>query len=248
MDWGIRGKRAMVAAATKGIGLAVARALAAEGAEVHVCGRTDPGALEGLAYTPCDVADAVSIESWFEAAGPPDILVTNTGGPPAGGWESLTDGQWQAGVESTLLSVTRMVALAAPRMRERGWGRIVHVTSYVAKQPHPLLAVSSTLRAGLMALTRLQASELAPHGVTVNSVLPGHTRTDRQLHLAEVRAQAEGIGVAEALERQAASVPMGRLAEPEEIAAAVAFLCSRPAGYVTGVNLVVDGGLSSGLG
>lgn len=238
----------MVAAGTKGIGLAVARRLAAEGASVNVCGRTDPGELAGLSYTPCDVGDPSSIAAWFAAAGAPDILVTNTGGPPAGGWESLTDEQWHAGVESTLLSVTRMVGHAASSMRERGWGRIVHVTSYVARQPHPMLAVSSTLRAGLMALTRLQASDLAPHGVTVNAVLPGHTRTDRQLHLAEIRARAEGTSVEQALETQAASVPMKRLAEPEEIAAAAVFLCSEPASYVTGVNLVVDGGLSSGLG
>lgn len=248
MDLGIAGKRAFVAAGTKGIGLAAARRLAAEGCEVHVCGRNDPGPLDGLRFHPCDVSDPAALAAWFEHSGSPDILVTNTGGPPAGSWEEAGEGEWLSGYQSTLMSAVRMVALAAPAMRARGWGRIVHITSLVAKQPHRMLAISSTLRAGLMALTRLQATELAPHGVTVNSVLPGHTRTDRQVHLARLRAEAEGTSVEEALARQAAAVPVGRLAEPDEVAAAVAFLCAAPASYVTGVNLLVDGGLVAGLG
>jgi 3-oxoacyl-[acyl-carrier protein] reductase len=175
-------------------------------------------------------------------------LVTNTGGPPAGKFTEITDEQWQAGIDGTLMNVVRLVRMVAPDMQAEGWGRIVHITSLVAKEPSPLLPISSTLRAGLMALTRLQAAELGRQGITVNGVLPGHTLTDRQRHLAEIRAGKEGILVEDALRKQGEEVPVGRLAEPEEIAAAVAFLCSAPASYVSGVSLLVDGGLTRGPG
>ncbi|MCX7799173.1 MAG: SDR family oxidoreductase [Fimbriimonadales bacterium] len=258
MDLGIRDRVAMVAAGTKGIGWACARALAAEGCRVAVCSRSDDNLeraaaeLPGLHAHRCDVTRAEDLEAWVEAVrrdlGEPDILVTNTGGPPAGPLSQMTDEQWQAGVDATLMNVVRLMRLVAPRMSRRGWGRIVHITSLVAKEPSDLLPISSTLRAGLMALTRLQANELAPKGVTVNAVLPGHTLTDRQLHLANVRAERLGIAPSEALQRQAEEVPVRRLADPSEIAAAVAFLCSVPAAYITGVNLLVDGGLTRGLG
>ena len=175
-------------------------------------------------------------------------MVTNTGGPPAGSWQTISDEQWQMGFDSTLMNVVRMVRDVAPGMKERGWGRIVHNTSLVAKEPNALLPISSTLRAGLMALTRLQALELAPNGVTVNSVLPGHTLTDRQIHLAEIRGQRDGMTLDEALAKQADEVPMKRLGKPEEIAAAIVFFCSQPAAFITGTNLLVDGGITKGLG
>lgn len=258
MDLGIRDKVAMVAAGTKGIGLACAKALLAEGCRVSVCSRSAENLvrakaeLPGLHAVSCDVTRAEDLDAWHRAVqaelGEPDIVVTNTGGPPAGPLSQMTDDQWQAGVDATLLNVVRLVRLVAPGMAARRWGRIVHITSLVAKEPSDLLPISSTLRAGLMALTRLQANELAASGVTVNSVLPGHTLTDRQLHLANVRAERLGISPSEALQRQADEVPMKRLADPAEIAAAVAFLCSVPAAYITGVNLLVDGGLTRGLG
>ncbi|MCW5939977.1 MAG: SDR family oxidoreductase [Fimbriimonadaceae bacterium] len=253
MDLGLHGKVAMVAAATQGIGLACARELAAEGCRVSVCSRSPVGGElgDGIRAYSCDVSDPAQIEAWlaatFKDLGAPEILVTNTGGPPAGLWEDMSDDQWATGVESTLMSAVRMARMVAPLMRARGWGRIVHLTSLAAKEPNRILAVSSTLRSGLMALTRLQASELARFGVTVNAVLPGHTMTDRQVHLAELRAERDGTTVEQALAAQAASVPMGRLAQPREIAAAVAFLCSDRASYVTGVNLLVDGGSVQGL-
>ncbi|MCA1946778.1 MAG: SDR family oxidoreductase [Armatimonadetes bacterium] len=258
MDLGIRDRVAMVAAGTKGIGLACAKALLAEGCRVSVCSRSAENLerakteLPGLHAFPCDVTRAEDLDAWHRAVqaelGEPDIVVTNTGGPPAGPLSQMTDEQWKAGVDATLLNVVRLVRLVAPGMAARRWGRIVHITSLVAKEPSDLLPISSTLRAGLMALTRLQANELAASGVTVNSVLPGHTLTDRQLHLANVRAERLGITPSEALQRQADEVPMKRLADPAEIAAAVAFLCSVPAAYITGVNLLVDGGLTRGLG
>ena len=243
----------MVAAASKGIGFATAKELLAEGCRVSVCSRSEENlekalsGLPGAVGTVCDVGVASQLENWHAETvarlGPVEVLVTNTGGPPAGKWTEMTDQQWLAGFETTLLNVVRLVRLAAPEMQKRGWGRIVHVSSLVAAEPHPLLPISSTLRAGLSALVRLQALELAPHGVTVNSVLPGHTMTDRQTHLAQVRADREGTTVEQALIEQAKAIPAGRIAGAEEIAAAIVFLCSERASYVTGVNLLVDGGV-----
>lgn len=248
----------MVAAASKGIGLATAERFAQEGCRVSICGRNRDGldaALPRLGASSrasvADVSSDADIRRWFEETqaelGPPDILVTNTGGPPAGSWTVMSDEQWQSGFDSTLMNVVRMVRLASPLMKSAGWGRIVHLTSFVAKEPSALLPISSTLRAGLMALTRLQATELAPDGITVNCVLPGHAMTARQLHLAEVIAEREGISPEDALKRQASSNPMGRIGEADEIAAAIVFLCSRPAAYITGTNLLADGGIVKGL-
>ncbi len=248
----------MIAAASKGIGKACATLLAAEGCKVSICSRNE----EILEATAADLGDdarsyVVDVTSqedlawWVEQTrqdlGPIDILVTNTGGPPAGSWQDITDEQWQSGVDSTLMNVVRLSRLVAPEMQTNQWGRIVHITSLVAREPAGLLPISSTLRSGLMALTRLQAQSLALDGITVNSVLPGHTLTDRQTHLLEVTAEKEGITVDEALARQTKAMPAGRMAQPEEIAAAVAFLCSTQASYVNGVSLLVDGAYTKGL-
>ncbi len=248
----------MVAAASKGIGLAIAKALAAEGALVSICARNEEQlevaaaevGEETRSYV-VDVANGEDLQWWLDQTrddlGDPSILVTNTGGPKAGSLGDLSDEDWQGGVDSTLMNVVRLVRLAAPSMAYAGWGRVVHVTSLVAREPSPLLPISSTLRAGLLALTKLQALEFAARGVTVNAVLPGHTRTDRQTHLAEVRAARDGVSVETALARAESEVPMGRFAEPEEVAAAVAFLCGKPAAAITGQSLLVDGGQVRGL-
>ncbi|HLO98086.1 MAG TPA: SDR family oxidoreductase [Fimbriimonas sp.] len=258
MNLGLEGKVAMVAAGSKGIGFATAKLLIEEGCLVSICGRTKESldaATELLgpksrSYV-ADVSSPDQIEDWFDKTrvelGLPQILVTNTGGPPAGSWQQMTDAQWQAGFDSTLLNIVRMVRLAAPLMADEKWGRIVHITSLVAKEPNVLLPISSTLRAGIMALTRLQATELAPKGITVNGVLPGHTLTDRQRHLADIRATRDNITPEEALQRQGNEVPVGRLATPEEVASAIVFLCSHQAAYVTGESLLVDGGLTKGI-
>lgn len=259
MDLGINGKVAMVAAATRGIGLAAARSLAREGAQVSICG-LDADRLKAAAKTlgaphmavRCDVSSKADIEAWFAATtsalGAPDIIVTNTGGPPAGLPGDLTEEQWQKGFENTVLNVVRMVALAAPKMREAKWGRIVHITSMVAKDPDPVLTISSTLRAGLSAMSRLQARELGPYGITVNCVLPGSTDTDRQTHLLGIRAHKSGLHVDEERRRAAQAVPVQRLAKPEEIGDVIAFLCSERASYVSGAQIVVDGGITRGPG
>lgn len=248
----------MVAAGSRGIGLATAKRLAAEGCLVSICAR-DEARLEAAAaeigeetrsYI-VDVAVAEDLEWWVqqtrEDLGPPSILITNTGGPKAGALGDLSDEDWQGGIEGTLMNVVRLARLVLPDMRKACWGRLVHITSLVAREPSSLLPISSTLRAGLVALTKLQAQEDAAHGITVNAVLPGHTRTDRQTHLAEVRAERDGISVDEALAASEATLPIGRFVEPEEVAAAVAFLCGRPAAAITGQSLLVDGGSVRGV-
>ncbi|HEY3271199.1 MAG TPA: SDR family oxidoreductase [Geothrix sp.] len=260
MDLGIRGKVAMVAAGSKGMGRATALALAAEGCAVSVCGRsadslaTVKAELEALKVpvltVVADVAKAEDLVRWHQATeaalGPVQILVTNTGGPKAAGSADLSDGDWAAGVESTLMNVVRMSRLVLPGMRVAKWGRIVHITSLVAKQPLPLLTISSTLRAGLSGFTRTLALETAKDGITVNALLPGHVMTDRQVHLAEVKSAAEGITKDEYFSRTAQAIPAGRIGRPEEIGAVITFLCSGPASYVTGQSLLVDGGLVQG--
>jgi 3-oxoacyl-[acyl-carrier protein] reductase len=258
MNLQLDGKVALVAAASKGIGLATAKALIDEGCKVSICGRhegTLADALQELGsnaiVVQADVSKAADIDRWIaesrDRLGPIQILVTNTGGPPAGLVDTLTDEQWQAGFESTLLNVVRMTRLAATDMIQGGWGRIIHVTSLVALEANPLLAISSTLRAGIMNLVRLQSTAYAPNGITVNAVLPGHTLTDRQIHLAEIRAEKSKSTVDQMLEETAKEIPVGRLAEAHEIANAIAFLSSMQSGYITGTNLLVDGGLTKGM-
>jgi 3-oxoacyl-[acyl-carrier protein] reductase len=259
MDLGIKDKVAMVAAGSKGIGLASAKALAAEGCKVSICGRTQESLDRAVAeighgakgYV-ADVSRIGNLEAWFSQTvsdlGPVQILVTNTGGPPAGNVIDITDEEWESGVQSTLMNVVRMVRLGAPGMKSAKWGRIVHISSLVAKEPAKLLPISSTLRTGLMALTKLQAYELAQSGITVNGILPGHTDTDRQRHLIEIRAEKEGIGLEESAKKQAETTAMKRFARPEEVGDAVAFLCSEKASYISGVSLLVDGATTSAFG
>ena len=250
----------MVAAGSKGLGRAAALALAAEGCAVSICGRGEAAlaatradlaalgvpVLAGVA----DVSRAEDLDRWHRdtaaALGPVDILVTNTGGPKAAGFDGLSDEDWAAGVASTLMNVVRLTRLVLPGMRARGWGRLVHITSLVAKQPLPLLTISSTLRAGLSGLTRTLALETAKEGITVNAILPGHVMTDRQVHLAEVKSAAEGISMDDYFARTATTIPAGRIGRPEEVGAVIAFLCGAPASYVTGQSLLVDGGLVQG--
>jgi 3-oxoacyl-[acyl-carrier protein] reductase len=262
MDLGIKGRVAMVAAASKGIGFGAARALAREGCRVSICAR-DGAALEkareviegesrgaeAFAF-PCDVSRPEELEAWHrktvERFSDVDILVTNTGGPPAAKFLDLSEEQWRRGIDSTLMNVVRLCRLVLPKMRERRWGRIIHLTSLAAKMPMALLTISSTLRAGLSALTKTMSNEFAREGVLVNAVLPGHVLTDRQVELNEIRSRQEGVSLEEYAARVVSSIPAGRYGEPREIGEVVAFLASDRASYVTGASIPVDGGILPG--
>jgi len=259
MDLELRGKTAMVAAASKGLGRAVAGALLREGARVSIASRSADTlavaeralraqAPDGeLLSVPADVTAAGDLERWHaltvQRFGHPALLVTNTGGPPAGRFQDLTEEAWRAGVDGVLMNVVRLSRLVLPAMRAARFGRIVHITSFVAKQPLGLLTVSSTLRAGLSALTKTMATELAADGVTVNAVLPGHFRTDRQAELNELRARAHGVTREEWEERLVSEIPARRFGDPAELADLVAFLLGARAAYVTGSSIQIDGGL-----
>ena len=256
MDLGLKGRVAMVAAASKGLGKACALALAQEGCKVSICSRdakTLAATGEELArYGEVktfvgDVSSAQSLENWYQATvenfGQADILVTNTGGPPVSRFMQLSDEQWHAGVESTLMNVVRLCRLVIPGMQQRKWGRIIHLTSLVAKQPIDELTISSTLRAGLSGLTKTMANQLGPDNITVNAILMGQIMTERQNAIADVRVKEQGISYEEHFQRVAAEIPLRRLGEPREVGEVVAFLASERASYLTGVSLQVDGGL-----
>lgn len=262
MELGITNRVAMLAAASKGLGKACAQALAAEGCRVSICARNaaelektrdeiiaQSGNAEVLAIV-ADVSSPDDLNEWHQQTiarfGQVDILVTNTGGPPVSKFMQLSDAQWQAGVDSTLLNVVRLSRLVIPGMQERKWGRIIHLTSFVAKQPLDDLTISSTLRAGLSALTKTMGNQVGPDNITVNAVLMGHFMTDRQYHIADVRVQERGITYEQYFQEAAAQIPLKRIGDPRELADAVTFLASARASYITGISLVVDGGLSRG--
>lgn len=257
MDLGLRGKVALVAAASRGLGRAVAEELAAEGASLVLCARNAEPLREACRHielaagtqvlgVPGDVssADDVSriVGSGLRRFGRVDILVTNAGGPPAGRFESLGRGEWEAATRLLLNSVLELTRAVLPGMRARRWGRILNVTSIAVKQPVDNLILSNSLRAAVTGFARTLANEVAADGITVNNLLPGYTRTERVEELARAVAEREGIGEAEALARWEADIPMKRLGEPREFAALAAFLASERASYITGASVTVDGG------
>ena len=181
------------------------------------------------------------------ALGRIDILVTNTGGPPSGPFEAHSDEVWKAAIANNLESVVRLVRAVLPEMKERRWGRIVNVTSISVKQPVGGLILSNSLRAAVTGFAKTISNEAAPFGVTCNCVLPGYTRTERLVDLAEENASRSGGTVEGVYDRWAEEIPMGRLGEPEEIGAMACYLCSEKAAYVTGQSVAVDGGWIKGL-
>src|SRR5262245_10122510 len=259
MDLELTNRVAMVAAASKGWGKACALALAKEGCRVSIVARNAANLEktaeevsahgETLAITG-DVALLADLEKWYRQTidrfGQVDILVTNTGGPPVKRFMELTEEQWIAGIESTLLNVVRLSKLVIPGMQAQQWGRIIHLTSLVAKQPVDELTISSTLRAGLSGLTKTMANQLGPDKITVNAILTGHILTDRQYAIADVRVAERNITYDHYFAQAAAEITLRRLGEPREIAEVVAFLASARASYISGVSLQVDGGLIRG--
>lgn len=257
MNLGIRDRVALVAAASRGFGRAIAHGLAAEGARVALCARgpevlaraaREIAAATGGDLLPvvADVTQAAGCAHFVDQAvqrwGRVDILVTNSGGPTPGAFEQLDDAAWQAAFESTLLNVVRLIRLCVPHMKGGGWGRIVNVQSTSVKQPIAGLLLSNGIRPGAIGLCKSLADELAAHGILINSVCPGAHDTDRIRELVAARARTHGTTVAEELRRLAASVPLGRLGQPSELADVVVFLCSARASFVTGASVVVDGG------
>lgn len=261
MDLGIRGKIAVVLASSKGMGRASARALAQEGCALAMASRDAKALADAAAaveketraaifHRPCDVTRDADREGFLEAVlkkfGRIDILVNNCAGPRFGGFKDVTDPKdWQEAFERSLLQVVRWTQAVVPHMN--GWGRIVNIVSTSVKQPVDGLLLSNSIRPGVLGFTKTVSRDLAPVGITINSILPGSIRTDRTLELARARAEKEKIPLEEALKERSRDIPMARLGEPEEIGAAVAFLCSQQASYITGTALVVDGGLTRAL-
>ena len=261
MNLGLRDRVAVVAASSQGIGKATALVFAREGARVVMNGRRqavlEQAAREVATATGTDVAtvtgdlraDAVCrrlIETAMDRFGAVHALVTNAGGPPAGGFETLTDGDWLDAVDLELLSVIRLVRAALPSLRTTS-GTIVNVSSISVKEPVPGLALSSSIRPGVIGLAKGLADDLARDGVRVNSVAPGHVWTPRQEYLTSVRAGESGDSVERVKERAAAAIPLGRYGTPEEVANLIVFLSSSVSSYITGTTILVDGGLYRGL-
>jgi 3-oxoacyl-[acyl-carrier protein] reductase len=262
MDLGIRGKVAAVAAASKGLGKASALELAREGCAVAICAREEAAltaaAQEIRGATGAKVVSVVGdmtkaeditrfIETTKRELGDPLILDTNAGGPPAGFFDQFDDAAWERAFNLTIMSTVRLIRASLPGMRAAGWGRIVNITSITVKQPLDELLLSNAIRPGVIGLAKTLATQLAKDGITINSVAPGNTLTDRQLELAQVRSQREGRSVDEVIAASGASIPAGRVGQPEELAAVVVFLASARASYVTGSTIAVDGGAVRGL-
>lgn len=257
MNLGIGGKVALVAAASRGLGRAVAEEFAAEGCKVVICAR-DQAAVEAAAReisaqhhaevlpVAADVSNSAGLRSLYSAAtkkfGAVDIVVTNAGGPPSGRFEDIALEEWERAFHLTLMSAVELVHLTLPAMKERRWGRILNITSIAAKQPVDNLILSNSLRAAVTGFARTLASEVASFGVTVNNLLPGYTLTDRVDQLSRASALKEGVDVSEILSRWESQIPMKRLGEPREFAALAAFLASDRASYITGQSIAVDGG------
>ncbi len=262
MDLGIKGKVAVVMAASKGLGRASAEALAAEGCKVALCARGEEALAEaarsisetyGVAVhsEPVDVLDDSARDRFLknteEKLGPIDILVVNGGGPPHGTASAVTDEEIEGAVASTLTPKIKWTRAVVPGMRERKWGRVLLIESTSVKQPIDGLALSNTMRAAVAGFAKTLSTEVASEGVLVNLVLPGSTDTDRLRALFEHRAKEAGTSVEEAKVAYGKRTPLGRIARPEEFGAVVAFLASEKASYVTGAVIPVDGGLCAGL-
>lgn len=257
MDLGITGRVALVCGSSAGLGRAIADALAAEGCRVALNGRDEERLNHAVALLaqrheteiagfradvsfPAQAADLV--DQVRQRFGSVDILVCNAAGPPAAPFDATPGESWQMALELNLLSTVHLCRAAVPLMRTRHWGRIICLTSVAARQPIQGLILSTTARAGVLGFAKCLSDEVAMEGITVNAVCPGYMHTDRVTDLVEQRAAQTKRSANQILAGYVADIPSGRMGQPEELAAAVAFLASEKAGYITGVALQVDGG------
>jgi 3-oxoacyl-[acyl-carrier protein] reductase len=248
MDLHLKNKIALVCGASKGIGFAIARGLAAENARVVLCARHEAElqkAVETIRIAggeafgkTADVSDPEQIEGLIQACqqrfGSPDILISNAGGPPTGKAAELSDAAWFKGYDLTLMSTVRLARAVTPAMKAKNWGRIINITSLSIKQPVPNLTLSNAFRAAVTGFAKTLSSELAAFGITVNNLGPGYTATERLQELFQDEA---------AKERLIQTIPAKRFGSPEEIASAAIYLASQQAAYITGQTLIVDGGV-----
>jgi 3-oxoacyl-[acyl-carrier protein] reductase len=257
MDLGISGRRALVCASSKGLGRGCAEALAAEGVDLVLNARGTE-ALEATAdairaahgvdviAVAADITTEAGQAEVLAAAGSIDILVTNAGGPPPGMWSDWNRDDFISAFDANLLTPIALIKALLPNMMERGWGRIVNITSVAVKAPIPVLGLSNTARSGLTGYVAGVSRQVAGSGVTINNLLPGLHDTDRLLTLDKVDAAAQGITEQAAREVRTATVPAGRFGTAEEFGAACAWLCSDKAGFVIGQNILLDGGAFPG--
>ncbi|MFS0637192.1 SDR family oxidoreductase [Mesobacillus foraminis] len=255
MNLQLEGKTAVVAASSQGLGLAIAKELIDEGANVLLSGRHEAklkqvvdqlGVPGKVAYKQTDLTRPADIELLIDKAiekfGSIDILVNNAGGPPAGTFETISDEEWQHAFELNLLSYIRLIRAALPALKARG-GKIINIASTSIKEPIPGLILSNTFRTGIVGLTKTLSQELAPYKILINTVAPGRIATDRVKHLDEVNAEKLGIPLEKVEERAKNNIPLQRYGEPEEFAKVVVFLASEANTYMTGSSFLVDGGM-----
>ena len=262
MDFGLKGKRAIVMAASRGLGYASALGLAREGCHLVVCSR-DQARIEAAAETiredtgarvkalVADVSSASEAKRLVDTAvaeyGGLEIVVHNAGGPPAGETLAMSEEQWQKAFEQNLLSFTRIVAAATPEMKKAGYGRVLTIASSSIKQPIPNLALSNALRAGVWGIAKTLSRELAPHGILINVIAPGRIDTERIAELDQANATKAGKPVEEVRRASIATIPLGRLGRAEELANLVVFLASAAGSYISGQAIMVDGAAGTAL-
>jgi 3-oxoacyl-[acyl-carrier protein] reductase len=262
MDLGLKGKVAVVAAASKGLGRAVAEELAAEGVKLAICSR-DEGRIRATAEeirkaygseifdAACDVTNKDDVDRFargvLETYGTAHILFTNAMGPPAGMMKDFGPGDFRDAIETSLMTALNLVYAFLPAMKEQRWGRIIASTSITVKQPLPTLVLSNVSRVGVVAMVKSLSEEVAQYGITANAVAPGYIRTDRVESLFRERAQRENISFDKVRADMEKNIPLGRIGEPREFGALVAFLASERAGYINGETILIDGGMYKGL-